>query len=700
MFGISRDKTLASHPPRLGDRILGFFGFRLVVFLIAAQAFLPGVLLDPPFQVAYYHDEHNVIMHEEAARKSWGDFHQLPAWEPYFCGGIIGMSNAPSNAMAPDFLLRVVYGTLVGRRLAVLLFVLLGMEGTFRLARRNGASAIGAAAGGVAFATSYYYVTLLTSGWIFMFHYDLVPWVVLGFEEGLRKKWWIVVGGFFMSWLLLGGGTYVIPYTALILALLLVYETARAVMKADGAESVKWYRPLLVLVAMAIVTAGLCAIRLFPLLDLLASHTRGVQQKDQNAPLSIIAMLAFPKSQATAGGAGAGDFYVGSWIVLLACFALITDKRSAKFWAIAAIFGAFAAGEFMKGAPYEYLRKLPLYSQLRFPVRMTIICALFLALAGAMGLTRYEDWVRRLLDESWQAVRVLGRVVVWFGSKKPWRELNPSDEASPARAASPLGWRVVAGLLATATAGHLAYKAASDVYETNHVERGLYNTVAPQIYAQPGDFKQARGNRWDAHVFTYANMGSLHCFEEHELFTSPYLRGDLAAEEYPAPNTDTQVERISWSPHEIVLRVKSSGEGRFLVNQNHNKSWKTDVGVLSSDGGLISVKVPPGEHVVTLRYSDWKIRVGALVSFATVLALAIAFFRRARTRVRAYARLWRMLPAGEGVFGLATAGAPSVALADAKTDDAKPVADDGTKSDDAKTDGAKSETTPDTKRDA
>ena len=412
-----------------------------------------------------------------------------------------------------------------------------------------------------------------------------------------------------------------------------------------------WYRPTLVLAGMAAVTLGLSAIRLFPLLDLVLSHARPVEQKDQTGPLSIVAMLAIPREH-SAWGAGAGDFYVGSWIFLLGCLALIANKRSGKFWAIALVFGALACGEFVENAPYVWLRKLPVFSQLRFPMRMATISALFIALAAALGLTRIEDGARTVLERGWRAVLLLTRVVRWVAGAA-WKDAAATHEAAP------LGWKVGIALVTTAVAALIAAKSATDVVTHNHIAKGLYNMAPPLVYEE--GFRQSRGNRWDAHVWPYANRGSLHCFEEHELFVSPYLRGDLQAEEYPAPDTTTQVERLKWSPHEIVVRAKSTGEGRFLVNQNHANAWKTDVGTLSSDGGLISVRVPPGEHVVTLRYSDWKVHLGTIVTLATVLAIAFAFFKRARRRAFALRRLWRILASAETAIPTAAGAAAAAA---------------------------------------
>jgi hypothetical protein len=628
---------------RLGDRWLCFFGVRLIIWLLAAKAFLPGVLLDPVDKIGYYHDEHSDIYGEESARRSYVEYHQLPQWDPSWCGGVVALSSAGSMVVAPDFLLRIIYGTLAGRRLALFLFVILGMEGTFRYARANGASAIGAATGAVAFSTSGGFPAMLGLGWGFMFHYNLVPWAALGFELGLRRKWWIVVGGVAVSWLLLSGGTYALPYTVLVLAFLTVFETGRALFPRQDETPVKWWRPAATFVGVGVVGALLSSIRLVPLLGLLSTHTRLVAQKDQTSPLSALAMLALPREHANLG-TGAGEYFIGTTVFLLAVLALVmADRRAAKFWAIALFFGVFACGEFIDAAPYLWMRKLPLYSQLRFPIRMLTIVGFFIALASTFAITRLEDVLPRVVERAWERARA-------------WRTDLPEIP--------PLG-RAVIAVAVTALAAWLGLAAARDVIDHTTIAKGsIYNMDGPQIY-KADTFRQARGNRWDAQVWAFVNRGSLHCFDEIELFESPYLRGDLPAEEYPAPESpELKVERISWSPHEIVVHVQSDAPGRFLVNMNHANAWRSDVGTLGSDGGLISVRVPAGDHRVTLSYVDWRVRIGAFLSLAVIGAFAWLGAKRLRRRAAAFERWFRGLPKAneaESPVAVATdwvAGAP------------------------------------------
>ncbi|MBK7397823.1 MAG: hypothetical protein IPJ34_16375 [Myxococcales bacterium] len=277
---------------RLSDILLASFFARLIVWCIAAAAFLPGLLRDPAHAIAYYHDEHNILLHEEAARKTIADFHQLPSWNPYFCGGMPGLANPPDTSLSPDFVLRLIFGTQPGRKLAALLMVLLGMEGTFRLARRHQASVIGAAMGGVAFACSGHFNYLAGLGWLFMFAYQLIPWVALSFEEGLRDIRWRVGGGLFIAWMVLSGGTYVTLYAGIVLLCLLVIETVRAVLRSDGPDSVPWHRPAVTLATMGVVSFGVTAVRVLPMLQIVRKFPRILEQHDSDSPFVVLARLA------------------------------------------------------------------------------------------------------------------------------------------------------------------------------------------------------------------------------------------------------------------------------------------------------------------------------------------------------------------------------------------------------------------------
>jgi hypothetical protein len=159
------------------------------------------------------------------------------------------------------------------------------------------------------------------------------------------------------------------------------------------------------------------------------------------------------------------------------------------------------------------------------------------------------------------------------------------------------------------------------------------------------EFKQARGNRRDAHVFPPMNRGTLYCFVGIPLPESALLRADLPAEEYPETPGAAKVERKSWSPNEIVLDVDAASPTRILVNQNYNPHWTTDVGAVVSVDKLLGIEVPQGKHTVTLRYKDGLSSFCFFLSSGALLAMLLYIARKRAQWLRVEAVRWKEMGA-------------------------------------------------------
>jgi len=611
---------------RFGDRLLALLGVRVALWMVVVGALVPGVV-EAPYRVTPHYDEHYFFSHDDAARIAIVDYHQLPAWNPYYCGGIPLAANPQDEAFAPSAILRVAFGTALGRHLEIILLIVLGLEGTFRLARRHGASAIAAAAAAVGFAASGRFYFMLEFGWINMFGFQLLPWVVLGLEEGMRRgAWrWRVLGGAFLGWMLLGAGTYTVPYTVLVLAALALWDTGDALLRGTGDEAdargpASLWHPLLSLATVGLVAGVLSAAKLFPMLRVILEHPRLTASHEAFSAFQLLESLLLPHASKR-GPIGSDAYIGGSFLVLALIGCILRDRSAARWLALALAFLGLAFGEQGPYAAYTLLHKLPLYAQLRDPERFTLIVAFFLALGSARALTALDDAPLAVI----RAVRAR------------WRSFRGRDPRVPLPLAATLAGGAV-GSLACAIA---AYAVAHTLVQENHV-RGLFSADPPLAYAS--DFRQSRGNRWDAHVWARAGRGSLQCFEETRFAESDRLRGDLPAEEYPMDPGRAKVERVSWSPNRIVLHVTATDEAVVLVNQNYERGWSADGGETVSAGGLLAVRVAAGDRRVVLSYGDGWLTLGVLVSTLGAAALFAAFWRWARERWRAARDRWRRAP--------------------------------------------------------
>lgn len=586
---------------RVGDVVLSLLGVRLALWAWVIASALPGLLIDP-HRVAWFHDEHYWYAHDHAALVSLGTYHQLPEWNPFYCGGIPLLASPQDASLSPEGLLKLLLGVGPGRRLSMVVFFVLGMEGFYRLARRYESSGIGAASMAIVFALCGFFLDVAKLGWLNFFGLQLLPWIVLAFEEGLRSWRWRVAGGLLVAWLVLQGGTYTLPYTVFVLGALTVASTVSVFWeRSSSSRGLRGWTPVLTLAVIGIVGLLASAVRLLPTLHIAASFPRVWEAREALPWRNIAARILKPT------GHIGQNAYVGWYVVILALVGAVLDRRARLFLALALAFFVFALGDFSPFSPSSLLKHLPILKQLRLPHRMVILVAFFLCLGGARALTTIEDLVSAAV-----------------------RSASTMLEARGIRFSAGM---VLAGTVGALAALSLAVVIDRDFLRDERLERGEWAMDAPLTYAAP--FRQARGNRWDAHVWAPASLGSLQCFEETPFPQSRLLRADLAAEEYPLDPAVASVERIAWSPNEITLEVDARAATTVLVNQNYAVDWRSDDGRVRSHEGLLAVDVPEGKRIVTLHYRDAWIHTGLVVSLVAwgAAAVVLGWYLARRARV-------------------------------------------------------------------
>jgi hypothetical protein len=588
---------------RWTDRVASMTVVRLVVWVAIAAWVYQGILSDP-FKLADWMDDHQFYAWEESDRMTLLRWGQLPAWNPYWCGGTAGIAAPEDSFLSPDFLLRLVWGVAHGRRLAIMLFLVAGMEGMYRLCRRLDSSVMASTFAAVVFATCDRYVSFLHDGWINFLGFELLPWVVLCFLNGLKSWRWRLLGGFFLAWIVLNAGTYPAPYTIVVLGYLTIFLSIRA---AIGGERRAWLAPWKSAVTIGVTALGLAAGKLIPTMALLSQFPRHFTPVEQHGAPELFSA-----------------FFVKYGVVMvLGLVALVlADSIAGVFVGGAILAFGLAMGDFGPTSPFHLLKMLPMFSQLRFPDRYTVLILFFSALCAARGITRLEDSLPRLVGGLWAR---------WFA----WRK-------RPARALPPeLAW------VAVFAAALLAYRwlrpQTEEIAELVRIRPGsMMVEEPPRAYEQP--FRQSRGNRRDAHVFPAANMGTIYCVAGNPLPQSALLRGDLPQEEYPSDPTKATVTRKSWSPNVIELDVDAKEATTIFINQNWAPEWRSSVGTVKDHEKLLAIDVPAGKYTMEIAYRS-RLLIGCLlVSLITLLGVLYAFARGGFLWVRAERVRWATLP--------------------------------------------------------
>jgi hypothetical protein len=236
------------------------------------------------------------------------------------------------------------------------------------------------------------------------------------------------------------------------------------------------------------------------------------------------------------------------------------------------------------------MQALPVYGTLRYPERYLILCGLVVSVLAARGVTITGAFAR-------------------FARRRRglWRTIHAA---------------LVLGLLANL--GPLAYQ---------HYATAATRDLAAEPLSIEAPFHQARGNRFEVAYYAPMQRGSLSCWDAYPVPESPLLEGDLAAEESLEDPSAGHLTERAWSPNRIDLDVELDRPARVRVNQNWHAGWRTNVGEVKSERGLLVVDLPAGRSALQLRFAPRSAVGGLVVSVASFLAMCGLLLWGGRARV-------------------------------------------------------------------
>jgi hypothetical protein len=552
-----------------------------------------------------FRDANVLWLYEDAARRSVLDFGQLPLWNPDFCGGLPALGTPQSRFASPTFFFTLLFGTTRAEPVTVYAMVLLALEGARRYARLRRASQLGATVAAPVFGLMGIFACAPFLGWFGFLGFALLPWLLVGTRQAARGSLLGVALVAGCTATMVGfGGTYVAPISLVACAV----EVAMLAVAPRGRLS--WAG----LAVAGNAAAGLSAFRLWP-----------VWEELQRAP-RLVAGISAVNLQSLGGHLfGAWPimtsehwYFVGVPAALVAALALLR-KRSRSLVVAFAFWLWLAAGSAATPSLYALLRQLPLFSLLRNSERFLVPAALVIATGVAFAVSDLEARLRR--GGGSRLVRHLtlvgaGAVALALWLNVPWQLNNFSLAAA---------------------------------------RRTLVDE--PQPLQRP--FHQARGNRWLASSFGPMSRGSLACWEAYAVPQSPKLKADATQESWLGEADAGTVAERAWSPQRLDYLATLVRPTRLVVNQNYHRGWKSSVGSVVNEEGLLAVELPAGRHEVTLRFAPTSAVGGLMVSALTALMLVGLLWRRERRLGRG--ALLLLVPLGAGVaIALTSTEAPQL----------------------------------------
>lgn len=524
----------------------------------------------------------------EVDRKAIVEFRQLPLWNPYYCGGSVHLANPQSFTLSPFTLFVLAFGTPLGFRFMLTAATLMAADGVRRWSRELGVDGASAWLAGTFFAASGAMAQHLGGGHLGWMGFALTPYTLWAFHRALDgDRRFVAVGALFLSWIFLHFGVYPYPYATLALG---AYGLSVGIAQSRVPPAIA------IGLAMVALSLGLCGLRLVPLVEFILQYPRVVWDQDALLFRELWEIYAV-RHTARAFGVHRWVWpeygnYVGVLGIAAVGFGGVTAgicRASRRLvWPVvvsAVLFVALQMGNH-PGFPWTYVRKLPVFENLRVPSRFTTLVGLFAAPLFGWAASVFVASARR-------------------GS---WRVRVPS----------------VAGVL-------LLLVSLGNQIEFNRRQwHQAFGRPPPRDVPSPS-FHQVSGNSARMYAYPRVNRGSLSCFEESPVPKSKLLSGTRETEEWLLHSGGGSAVRRGWSPNRITVDVRLTEPNTLLINQNYASGWRSSAGQVISHQGLLGVELPAGTHLVTLSYRPRSFLWGLAVSALALLVSIRLLWRRRRT---------------------------------------------------------------------
>lgn len=539
----------------------------------------------------------------ETDRAAILEHHQLPLWNPYYCGGAPHFASPQSGTLSPFTLPELLFGIRVGYRLAYTLGLLSALLCLRAYARKLGLSPLASTVAGAGYSVCGAFAQHMGGGhwvWIPFAFYPLMLRSLHLALDGRREH--VVWGALPLALTVFHWPIYPMFYAAIVLP---TYAMFLGLSRVGPAPRRDW-RALrtAVLTALAMVALGLAlgAVRLLPVIAHTTEHPRLVKDRDYTWPWELFEMYGLRHTQRVFGHQYVwpefGNYLGLVGLALMLAGAWIVVRRRRALWPVLAgvvTFCIFQLGNLIP-LPWWILRHLPVFNHLRVPSRFTIVAGMFMCVLIGVAV---DQWAAPALAS--------------------WGD-------------APRRRRIVAVLVLMLAAGFLV-----DAAQFNRLQWEQTFSGPPRTLPRTEVFHQVPGNAGLMYLYPSANQGTLNCFEETPIPISPSLRPNLPADEFLQDASLGTVRRVRWSPNRLELEVNATNPTTVVVNQNFGLGWRAQGGTLVSEDGLLAARVPAGRTLVTFSYVPPWFLPGLAVSVAAALAAAayVIAVRRGRAHVTA-----------------------------------------------------------------
>jgi hypothetical protein len=547
----------------------------------------------------------------EAARVALVDFHQLPSWNPYHCGGLVLYQDPQAPFPGLMFLLTFWWlPTGAAIKVWIITHLLVGTLGARALIKDRGGNEAEQILGAVLMAACGFVAWHTGGGHLSFTPFLFFPLALWAFRRSLRDARWAVLVAALFAVAFYEGATYPIP-------LMLVGLAIESVARLGQARDRRALFPALSI--FGLLFPLLSALRLIPVLRYLREHPRLVPLDDQITLAEVFKAWLTPMHERLhAGHPYVWDEYadyvglvpVAIMLVGVAIALVRRDEESRQRridLALLVVLIWCALGNIPGVSLFGLLHELPIYSSLRVPSRFLGPAMVGFALVVVSALMT----ARRLAVEQGLRPRFV-RLLLGF-------ELS----------------------LVVAVAINVC------VVNGDRIQQGLAPAL-PRTRASADFYQLAGADYTQFPTFPVRAIGTRQCYVPMEWKPAPGIQDGKVAQQRIEPPAAGEVTLRRWSPNAIQLDVKLRAPGVVVINQNYESNWRSNLGAVGAflvgehrqwtrppghgdddkpPVGLLSIALPAGNYSLLVRHRPPGLIAG-LVLVILGLGFAVAVSKR------------------------------------------------------------------------
>lgn len=575
--------------------------FALAVFLIISLTATFPVFKNIDYLGTGDWDQH--FFYNAVPRETMLKFHQIPLWNPYYCGGNVLLAHPESVWLSPMFLLVLIFGTVIGLKIQILIHLIIGMFGMFLLSKYYKMGKYSSYMPSIIFMLSTWYVSRMMVGHSLYMTMVYLPYIFLFYLKSFKKIKYAIVSALILAIVFFGGGTYPFVFTLLFLGF---FSLFRAIKK----KSIVPFKSLIIIIILTLLFG---AVKFLPVYEFVKNSYR----VDDVQPVSIKTFIdglvsrnqhpnsrffyskyEFPVRWYQDGtlyeektkvdmkwGWHEYSAYIGIIPVLIFILSLFfLFKKNWDLILTTAVFLVLYLGNNLYF--YDLLKKLPVLGTLHGSSRFIIVIIFCMSILIGKMLSYFE------------------KKNIIFVKKNIKKYIL-----------------IIISLIVLA-----------DLITMNFLFFGIAFFIKPEKITAGKEFYPIIGT--DKYNEQYRNFlqnkGTINCYERIHppIAAEPrYLENGTRYEDYRGEvyllKNKGIISLEYFSPNKIKVKVDAKQDDILVLNQNYFKGWKAKGKEIKQYNGLVATEVGPYDKEVVFYYMPNSFIIDLIVSIISIISAII-----------------------------------------------------------------------------